>query len=222
MKKQGLTRELIALRIARELKDGMYVNLGIGLPELVSNFIPLEADIFLHSQIGIIGYGSIITDETKADIDLVNAGGRPVEMLPGGCFFSFDMAFGIIRGGHLDVAILGAYQVSEKGDLANWKRAGEAFAGFGGAVDLAFGAKQVFVAMEHTTPSGEPKLVKECTLPLTARAAVNKIFTNLAVVRVTPSGLVLEEVAPDVTLQEVQDCTEAKLIISSTLKEMEL
>lgn len=219
---KGLTRELIALRIAKELKDGMYINLGIGIPTLVGNFLPPEADIVLHAENGILGYGSIVMEPSEWDIDLVNASGQPIRVSPGACFFDFATSFGMIRGRHLDAVILGAFQVSEKGDLANWQVAESKIGVLGGAMDLAVGAKRVIVAMEHTTPNGKPRIVKKCSLPLTARETVDTIVTSLAYIEVTPGGLVLKEVAPGVTLQEVHEATEPKLVISPELKEMEL
>lgn len=219
---QGLTRELIALRVAQELKDGMYANLGYGLPTLVCNFLPADADVVLHSEQGVLGYGGIVPDEPDWDIDLVNASGQPITMNPGGCFTDLATAFVMVRGGHLDVCVLGAYQVSEQGDLANWQRRQERVGGIGGAMELAMGAKRVIVAMEHTTPSGELRIVKHCSYPLTARAAVHAIVTNLAYIEVQPRGLVLKEVAPGVSPDEVQEVTEPRLILSPDLKEMAL
>ena len=222
---QGLTDELIGLRVARELKDGMYVNLGIGIPTLASNFLQAGQDIILHAENGVLGYGAIIMQEGKWDDDLVNAGVQPVDIVPGACFFDLGTAFGMVRGRHLDVTVLGGFQVSEKGDLANWSfgwREGAIIGGIGGAMELATGAKRVIVAMRHTTASGELSILKECTLPLTAREAVNTVITSLAYIEVTPQGLVLKEVAQGVTAEEVQQFTEPKLIISPELKEMEL
>ncbi|MDP6100609.1 MAG: 3-oxoacid CoA-transferase subunit B [Dehalococcoidia bacterium] len=219
---QGLSRELIAVRIAREFKDGMYVNLGFGMPTLVCSFLPPDQDIFLHSEQGILGYGGILMDESKWDVDLINASGQPVSLVPGACFCDLATSFGMIRGGHLDVSVLGAYQVSEKGDLANWKRGDQVVGGIGGAMDLAIGAKRVIVAMEHATNKGEPKIVHQCSFPLTAGGVVKTIVTNLAFIDVTPSGLVLREVASGVTAEEVQALTEPKLIVSNELREMEL
>ena len=163
----GLTRELMALRIARELRDGMYINLGIGLPTIVSQWLPDEIDVIFQSENGILGYGPI-ADEDEQDLDLVNAGAQPVTLLPGASFFDSADSFAMIRGGLIDVTVLGAYQVSEKGDLANWTTSPEGIGSIGGAMDLACGAKQIWVAMEHTTSSGSPRIVRECTYPLTA------------------------------------------------------
>lgn len=220
---KGLTRELIALMAARELKDGMYVNLGFGLPTLVSNFLPPGEDIILHAENGILGYGSIITESVKMDNDLVNASGQPTTLNAGACFFDFSLSFSIIRGRHLDATILGAYQVSEKGDLANWKVTATSKAGgIGGAMELAIGARKVIITMEHATRDNKPRIVKKCNLPITAMRAANVIITNLAYIVVTPKGLVLEKVAPGVAPEEVQQLTEPKLILSPNLREMEL
>ena len=156
---QGLTRELIALRIARELQDGTYVNLGFGMPTLVANFIPRDIDVVLHSEQGILGYYGLL-NEQDGDIDLINASGQPTSVVPGACFCDFATSFGMIRGGHLDITVLGAYQVSEKGDLANWQIPGQRIGGIGGGMDLAFGAKRVIVAMEHTVKTGQPRIVE--------------------------------------------------------------
>ena len=219
---KGLTRELIALRISKELKDGMFINLGIGIPTLVGNFLPPDSDIILHAENGILGYGSIVMEPDEWDIDLVNASGQPIRINPGACFFDFAISFGMIRGGHLDVSVLGAFQVSERGDLANWQVTESPIGVLGGAMDLAIGAKRVIVAMEHTTPKGKPRIVRDCSLPLTAKEAVDTIVTNLAYIQVIPDGLLLKEVAPGITPEEVQESTEPKLIISPELKGMEL
>ncbi len=220
--KQRLTRELIAMRVARELEDGMFVNLGYGLPTLVSDYLPPGKDIVLHAEHGVLGYGPIVAEQEKWDIDMVNGGGQPVVMLPGGCVFDFATSFGMIRGRHLDLTVMGAYQVSEKGDLANWRVGKQVGGGIGGAMELAIGAKRVIVAMEHTTPGGKPRIVKECSYSLTARRCVNLIVTDLAVIRVTPSGLQLEEVAPGWTPEEVQALTEPKLQVSEKVREIEV
>ena len=219
---KGLSRELIALRISRELKDGMYVNLGIGLPTMVSAFLPPDADIVLHAENGILGYGSVVLDQEASDIDLINASGQPTVRIPGTCFFDFAISFGMIRGKHLDISVLGGLQVSKKGDLANWQLADSKVGGIGGAMDLAIGAKRIIIAMEHTTKNGKPKIVDECDLPLTAKGVVNTIVTNLGYIEVVPDGLLLKEVAPGVTVDEVLEATQADLIISPELKEMEI
>lgn len=217
----GLSRELIALRAAKELRDGMYVNLGIGLPTLVSQFIPEGMEVILHSENGVLGYGHIATEGKEMDIDLVNAGLQPIVLLPGASFFNHADSFAMIRGGHIDLTILGGYQVSEKGDLANWTTSLERVGAVGGAMDLASGAKRVIVLMQHVAVSGEPRIVKQCTYPLTAKAVVNTIVTNLALITVTSEGLLLEEVAPSVSIADIQAATEPTLIISPSLREME-
>ncbi len=220
--KEGITRELMALRVAKELKDGMYVNLGMGMPALVANFIPEELDVILHAEHGILGYGPIETDEEKMDIDLVNATAQPTTLRLGACFCDLATSFGMIRGGHLDISVLGGLQVSEKGDLANWQFPGQKLGGIGGAMDLAVGAKRVIVLMEHRTKKGEPKIVKACSFPLTATNAAKTIVTDLAYIDLTPEGLVLKEIAPGFTAEEVQAVTEPTLITSEELKEFQL
>lgn len=219
--KSGLSRELIALRVAKEFRDGYYVNLGIGLPTLVSNFIPEGMDVVLHAENGILGYSRIAT-EGEMDPDLINAGSQPLTLKPGAAFFDSADSFAMIRGGHIDVSVLGAFQVSERGDLANWMTPERKVGSVGGSMDLVSGTKKVIVAMEHTTRSGEPRIVKECTYPLTGRGIVNLIITNLAVIEVTPEGLLLKEVAPSVTPEEVQAATEPKVKLAEELREMEL
>ncbi len=220
--KQRLTRELICLRIARELRGGMYVNLGFGMPTMVSNFIPPGEDIILHAENGILNYGETLTLEDDIDDDLVNAGCQPVKLVTGACFFDLATSFGMIRGGHIDITVLGAYQVSEKGDLANWQLPGQKIGGIGGGMELAFGCKRVIVAMEHTTRSNNPRIVRECSFPITARGVVKNIVTDLAYFSVTPEGLVLEETAPGFSPEEIQSLTEPRLLISPELKELEL
>ena len=219
--KSGLSRELIALRVAKEFRDGDYVNLGIGLPTLVSSFVPEGVDVILHAENGVLGYGRIANEE-EMDADLINAGSQPLTLKPGAAFFNSAEAFAMIRGGHIDVTVLGAFQVSERGDLANWMRLGRKVGSIGGSMDLVSATKKVIVSMEHTTRSGEPRIVKECTYPLTGRGVVNMIITNLAVIEVTPEGLLLKEVAPSVTSEEVEAVTEPKLKLANDLHEMEL
>jgi 3-oxoacid CoA-transferase subunit B len=220
---RGLSRELIALRVANELEDGTYVNLGIGIPTLVSDWIE-GRDIVLQSEIGMLNTGPLASQE-KVEQDLINASCQPVTELPGTCYFSECESFAMIRGGYMDVAVLGALQVSEKGDLAGWQNPGrglpEDIGNIGGSMDLAVGAKKVIVAMMHITNTGEPKIVKECTYPLTAQEVVDLIVTDLAVISVTPKGLVLEEVAAGLTAEDVQSVTEAKLIVSPDLMEIQ-
>lgn len=219
--KSGLSRELICARAARELHAGDYVNLGIGLPTLVSNFIPEDANVILHCENGMIGYGRIAQGD-EIDPDLVNAGSQPVTLKPGASFFDSAASFAMIRGGHVSVTVLGAFEVSEKGDLANWARGGKGAGSVGGSMDLVCGTPRVIVVMEHTTADGKPRIVRECSYPLTGRACVNLIVTDLAVVEVTPRGLVLREVAPGITAQDVQSATEPHLAVSPELKDMEL
>ena len=215
-----LTRELIALRVARELQPGMVVNLGFGLPTLVANFAP--PGVIFQAENGILGYGRILEDDALFDSDVINAGGQPGEILPGASFFSSDQSFAMIRGGHIDVAVLGGLQVSERGDLANWLVPSRGGGSIGGAMDLATGARRLIVAMEHTTKSGEPRILPECTYPLTAAACVDLIVTDLAVIEVTPEGLVLREVAPDVEVDEVLARTAARLHVPAQVPKMSL
>ena len=221
---RGLSRELIALRIANELEDGTYVNLGIGIPTLVSDWIE-GRDITLQSEVGMLNTGPLASQE-EVDQDLINASCQPVTELPGTCYFSDCESFAMIRGGYMDVAVLGALQVSEKGDLAGWNNPGRGFpeniGNIGGSMDLAVGARKVIVAMTHVTNEGEPKIFKECTYPLTAKGVVNLIVTDLAVIEVTPEGLLLKEVAPGLTAEDVQSVTDAKLIVSPDLAEIQL
>lgn len=216
---QGLTRELMAMRAARELRDGEVVNLGIGLPTLVSNFLPDGAEIILQSENGIIRYGPIAED--NFDPDLINAGGQPVTLQPGASFVSSDQSFAMIRGGHIDVAMLGGLQVSAKGDLANWLVPERGGGSVGGAMDLAVGARRLIVLMEHITRSGEAKLVQGCSYPLTGAHCVDLVVTDLAVVAITPAGFELREVAPGITPEDVARLTDAPLRRSSDLREME-
>jgi 3-oxoacid CoA-transferase subunit B len=222
MTSAGLTRELVALRVARELRDGMTVNLGIGLPTLVANFLPEGVSINLHAENGILGYGEIITDVEMFDTDLINAGGQPVTLNPGASFFDSATSFAMVRGGHVDVTVLGGLQVSAAGDLANWALPGRPGGAIGGAMDLAAGAKRVIIAMEHTTRGGEPRILQECTYPLTAKGCVSLVVTNLAVVEITPEGPVLREVAPGVSVEEVVQATGAKLVVPENVEVMDL
>ena len=219
--KAGLSRELIALRVAKELRDGYYVNLGIGLPTMVSDFVPEGIEVVLHAENGILGYGRI-ADEKEMDPDLINAGSQPVTLNPGAAFLSSADAFAMIRGGHIDVAVLGAFQVSGRGDLANWMTPERRVGSIGGSMDLVAGVRKVIVAMEHTTRSGEPKIVEECTYPLTGRGVVSMIITDLAVIEVTSEGLLLKEVAPSFTPEEIQAVTGARLKFTDDITVMNL
>jgi acetate CoA/acetoacetate CoA-transferase beta subunit len=210
-------REKITRRIAQEFKDGDLVNLGIGMPTMVANYIPDDVHIILQSENGFVGLGPT-PPEGEEDKDLTNAGGQPVTIRENGAFFDSATSFAIIRGGHLDATVLGVLQVDEKGNLANWMIPGKLVPGMGGAMDLTVGARRVIVATTHTTRNGQPKILKKCTLPLTAKEQVDLIVTELAVIEVTKEGLVLKEIAEGVRLEEVLEKTEADLIISEDLK----
>ena len=221
MIKERLEREVIAMRVAKELAAGSYVNLGIGIPTLVSNFLPPDLTVFYHSESGVLNCGPL-ADEGEEDVDLINAGGQFLKPVLGMSFFSSAHAFAMIRGGHVDATVLGALQVSATGDLANWMLPQRGVGNIGGAMDLCAGAKRVIVAMEHTDSQGQPKVVEQCTYPLTGKGCVSLVVTDVAVMAVTQSGMLLREMAPGWTAEDVQEITGAHLTLADDLKEIEL
>ncbi len=224
MKKfEGFPRDLIALRVSKEIKDNSYVNLGIGIPTLVSNWLE-GRDVILQSEIGMLKTGSL-AEGADVDQDLINASCQPVLEMPGTVYFDISESFAMIRGGHVDVTVMGAFQVNESGDFASWlnpSRGLDGVGNIGGSMDLAAGAKKLFIAMEHTTNKGEPKIVRELTYPATAKNKVNMIFTDLAVIAVTPEGLMLKEMYPGLTVDDIQSVTEPRLLVAPDLREIEL
>ncbi len=221
MPAERLDREIIAMRVAREFRDGDIVNLGIGIPTLCSQFVPEGRSVVYHSESGVLGYGPL-AESGEEDIDLINAGGNFLAPNPGMSFFNSAEGFAMIRGGHIDVAVLGALQVSERGDLANWMLPQRGIGNVGGAMDLAVGAKRIIIAMEHTDRRGKPKIVRECSFPLTAQTCVSIIVTDIAVIDVTTEGLVLLEAAPGWTADAIQELTEPTLAISQNLGDFHL
>lgn len=224
MKKyEGLTRELIALRVSRDIEDNSYVNLGIGIPTLVSNWLE-GRDVILQSEIGMLKTGALAELE-DVDVDLINASCQPVTELPGSVYFDICDSFAMIRGGHVDVTVMGAFQVNGSGDFASWfnpARGLDGVGNIGGSMDLAIGARKLYIAMEHTTTDGQPRIVHELTYPATARKKVNKIFTDLAVIEVIPEGLLLKEICSGISVADIQSVTEPKLLVAPDLQEIEL
>jgi len=217
----ALTKEQIAMRISQELKDGMYVNLGIGIPTMVANYVPDDIEIQLQSENGMLGIGPFPTEE-EVDADLINAGKQTVTLKTGGSYFDSAMSFGMIRAGRVDLTVLGAMEVSENGDIANWKIPGKMVKGMGGAMDLVASAKNIIVAMQHTDRSGNSKLLPECKLPITGLKCVKKVVTDLGVFEITENGFLCTEYAPGVSKEEIQEKTAGKLTFAENLKEMQL
>ena len=221
VQKTKLTRQQMANRLAQEFQDGWLVNLGIGIPTLCSNYKQDDKEVIYHSENGVIGYGPIYP-RGEEDRHLVNAGGQYVSLVPGASIIHHADSFAIIRGGMLDLTVMGAYEVAENGDFANWKTQGRRGGGIGGAMDLAVGAKRVFIAMQHTTRDGKPRVLKRCTLPITAKGVVKLLVTDLGLFEVTEAGLLMREIAPGYAPEEVQELTDAHIVVADGLKEMEV
>ena len=215
----ALSKEQIAQRIAQELEDGFYVNLGIGIPTLVANYVPEGIEVILQSENGMLGMGQF-PEKGEADADLINAGKQTVTIMPGGSYFDSAASFAMIRGGHVDLTVLGAFEVTDRGDIASWKIPNKMVKGMGGAMDLVASAKNIVVAMQHTSRDGQSKLLRECTLPLTGVNCVKKIVTDLAVIEVTDEGFLLLERAPGVSVEEIKAATEGRLIVKGEVPEM--
>lgn len=220
--KQKLNRETIAIRVAKEFQDGDVVNLGAGIPTLCARYVPEGRNVWLHSENGVLGYGGLAEDDQQKSADLLNASGQFITPKPGVSYFNSAEAFNMIRGGHVNIAVLGAYQVSENGDLANWMIPERGTGNLGGAMELVVGVQKVIAVMEHTTRDGEPKLVSSCSYPLTGKSCVDMVVTDLAVIEVSTEGLSMVEIAPGYTREEVQSMTGARLQVSPDLKEIEL
>lgn len=215
----ALSKQQIAQRIARELKDGWYVNLGIGIPTLVANYIPEGVNVTLQSENGLLGMGPFPTEE-KVDADLINAGKQTVTMLPGSVLFNSSDSFAMIRGGHMDLTVLGAMEIDQNGDIANWKIPGKMVKGMGGAMDLVAGTENIIVAMTHANKHGQPKLLKQCSLPLTGRACIKRVVTDLAYLTIENGAFVLRELAPGVSIEEVKSLTDGDLVVANDVSEM--
>jgi len=222
LQKPRLDEQAMAMRVSREFQDGMVVNLGFGIPTLCNSFVPEDKDILFHAENGVLGYGPITTSPDQEDYDLINASAQFITPQRGMSFFGHAESFSMIRGGHIDISVLGGLQVSQNGALANWRLPGEQVGSVGGAMDLAFGAKKVIVVMTHTTRNGQPKIVKECSYALTAPQCVNLIVTDIAVIEVTKEGLVLKEYAPEWKPEDIQELTEPSLSVSPDLAEIQL
>lgn len=215
----GMTRRQVAWLAAQEIPNGSYVNLGIGYPEMIADYVPNDKTVIYHSENGILGFGPIPAEQSDINYDLINAGKKPISLLPGGCFFDQAMSFAMIRGGHLDICFLGAMQVAENGDIANWNTGSpEAIPAVGGAMDLVTGVKNIIVLTDHTTKNGKPKLVEKCHFPLTGRAAVSKVYTNLGVFHITKKGFVLTKIAPGIEVDLVSKLTDANVYIDKSLE----